>query len=723
MASLEEKIDPGQLESDKDRLLLIQEKEQLLRELRSISPRNRSLQEMERVKAQCESLEQDLNNALETSNRCIADRLQVHETKQKLLQQLTEAMRTMTQLESQLKLLSASTLSMSSSSSLGSLSSSHASSKGSLSSLSFTDIYGLSTANAPELVASDLSKKFLQPQPQMSSSQQSLSSHSSLSSLSPPVTPMESGYPPSYGRGSQQPLRLSTIDESSQNPGKSLDLQDFCSDALLSPTSSGTPGGLHRVAVSSESVAGDSGVFEAATSPTKHGNGSDADKLTSLMAAMSFEAAQVQIKMRYDRQDSLLHICLEKVRNLRTLVLKPNRQLYLKVSLVPSVSPTNWSFTTKPISLDSSSVQINDHFPVAVPKAKLSTKTLQITVWMQTELETCVGSAQISLADYDWEVVSCRWYNLLGLQFSVQPPKVLSVTSLHNYDSVDTRMTSLSTSSSQQGTLKEESSDDSTIISSQASTLTRNLNPADGLRVFQDYYEDDLNCSSDDIVIPSEPCKAFDLELLRNQVNKETNTEYVQFFNVPSSGGARPKVKDVVKRSKTFSPKDAQDKYCTSVKLNRSDSDGAMPLYRKLPFQHKMMERRSLRLPTKFNLNRNLPSNEGVNVKAQEKVQDQTKLQLKRSRRLARTKEHMMETPLDLELDLAAQRTKLDLLQSDIARLKEIQDKLEEAKAQGGKHQECWLQDHEYLETLLSKVNSVKEFDSARFLEFVASNK
>ena len=74
---------------------------------------------MDRVKAECEKLEHDLNQALETSNRCIADRLRVHETKQALLQQLTEAMRAMTQLESQLKVLSASTLSMSSSSSLG----------------------------------------------------------------------------------------------------------------------------------------------------------------------------------------------------------------------------------------------------------------------------------------------------------------------------------------------------------------------------------------------------------------------------------------------------------------------------------------------------------------------------------------------------------------------------------------------------------------------------
>lgn len=65
----------------------------------------------------------------------------MHEEKQLMLKQLKEALLSMTQLESQLKTLSASTLSVSSSSSLGSLSTT--SSKGSLSSgLSFTDIYG-----------------------------------------------------------------------------------------------------------------------------------------------------------------------------------------------------------------------------------------------------------------------------------------------------------------------------------------------------------------------------------------------------------------------------------------------------------------------------------------------------------------------------------------------------------------------------------------------------
>jgi protein KIBRA len=74
LADLEEKVMPGQEESDKDRLLLFQEKEQLLRELRSITPRSRSHQEMNDIQGEIKKLEQDLNNALEMSNRAIADR-------------------------------------------------------------------------------------------------------------------------------------------------------------------------------------------------------------------------------------------------------------------------------------------------------------------------------------------------------------------------------------------------------------------------------------------------------------------------------------------------------------------------------------------------------------------------------------------------------------------------------------------------------------------------
>lgn len=206
LADLEEKVQPGQVESDKDRLLLFQEKEQLLRELRSITPMMRSKEEMSDIQNECKRLEQDLNKALEMSNRAIADRLRLHEEKNLLLQQLKDGLKQMTQLESQLKTLSASTLSVSSSSSLGSLSTT--SSKGSLSSgLSFTDIYGGPQCAGPinyqkPIDMADLHRRVERllkssdhGTPSPVRSQPSLSPRSSLSSVSPPVSPMYENLP------------------------------------------------------------------------------------------------------------------------------------------------------------------------------------------------------------------------------------------------------------------------------------------------------------------------------------------------------------------------------------------------------------------------------------------------------------------------------------------------------------------------------------------------
>lgn len=161
----------------------------------------------------------------------------------------------MTQLESQLKTLSASTLSVSSSSSLGSLST--ASSKGSLSSgLSFTDIYGgpqclglgnISVTAEKPVDMVDLHRRVerllrtgssessnLLPSPSSGRSLPSLSPRSSLSSVSPPVSPLYdsallatssgiAGPPPAYEqverqrRQQQQHLVASVISSATQH--------------------------------------------------------------------------------------------------------------------------------------------------------------------------------------------------------------------------------------------------------------------------------------------------------------------------------------------------------------------------------------------------------------------------------------------------------------------------------------------------------------------------
>lgn len=374
LADLEEKVSPGQAESDQDRLLLFQEKEQLLRELRSITPRTHALtpRQMSEIQQEIGRVKQDLNNALEMSNRTIAERVRLHEEKQQLLQELRDVLRAMTSLESQLKTLSASTLSVSSSSSLGSLSTT--SSKGSLSSgLSFTDIYG-----GPQCVGSNVSEKPINmadlhrrvERLLKESGSPSLSPRSSLTSVSPPVSPVynpATGPPPAYEHVErqrkqqqlqqqiqhqhllyQQPplqsqpqqvnvcppddavlaldrtqlenrlaeLRLNQAGANDyvncvvnsqvpdhiemrtssglRRPGSSNSLAPMdppLSPISETPTSSGTNTRSVSAAVSDESVAGDSGVFEASHKKLQGPGG-------MVLCDMNLETAQVQIKLR-----------------------------------------------------------------------------------------------------------------------------------------------------------------------------------------------------------------------------------------------------------------------------------------------------------------------------------------------------------------------------------------------------------------------------------------
>ena len=129
LSELEERVEPGEVESDKDRLLLFQEKEQLVRELKSVCLKSRPSHEIAAIQLEIQRLEGDLCQAAEMAKRNISDRVRLHEEKQSLLHKLRDALNSMSSLEGRLKSLSASTLSMSSSSSLASLSSSQASSK------------------------------------------------------------------------------------------------------------------------------------------------------------------------------------------------------------------------------------------------------------------------------------------------------------------------------------------------------------------------------------------------------------------------------------------------------------------------------------------------------------------------------------------------------------------------------------------------------------------
>ena len=72
------------------------------------------------------------------------------------------------------------------------------------------------------------------------------------------------------------------------------------------------------ISVSDESVAGDSGVYEATVAGS-------ANEMS--LASMSLETAQVQIKLRYAMDDGLLHIGIERAGNLAALFIPENRKM------------------------------------------------------------------------------------------------------------------------------------------------------------------------------------------------------------------------------------------------------------------------------------------------------------------------------------------------------------------------------------------------------------
>ncbi|XP_058840159.1 protein kibra [Topomyia yanbarensis] len=713
LAALEEKIRPGEVESDQDRLLLFQEKKQLLLEYRSITPKSRSQTEMKRIHTVCKQLEADLNMAYEESNQCIANRLKLHEEKQALLQQLLEALKEFTHLENQLKSLSASTLSISSSSSIGSLST--ASSKGSLSGLSFTDIYGDPLSTEPQIDMVDINRRvqrLFHP-----SSDVSLSPRSSLSLETPPASPMKmewnggeapfkSSAPynvpgPSYGaeynldkqrlEEQLQDLKIRQLGIAPLSPiYEKPSYLDIPPAVILSRSSSTSNTRSVSTTVSDESVAGDSGVFEA-----------------SRALLTNKECAQVQIGLRYTVADSTLCITIEKGRNLTALCLPDGCQLFIRAILLPGTASP---FIRTNAVTDFVKPVFKTMLVAQMPLEKVYTKSLHVKVMIIVgQREDWVGSSQISLAEFIPTDATSKWYN------------IISRKSMNESESLDGFIGA--------GGIKEESSDDSTINSSQTSTLTRNQGQEELQAVLEMVYDDlaheegeddDEEDENEDDEEDENDKEANDqaatqlmLEEYMNSVkgtlategdgddeaamavekaDKETNTECAF---LPEKGRRRlndaarssnstieeNSVLDdrLVKRSQTFSPSAVASKSRYICRLNRSDSDSAMHFNNPVtphPFRRGAVERRSLRYHSRT-------------PKVYHKMHPA-----------------VPRTSLDLELDLQAQQSKLETLTDEISRLRDLKKRLELARDNNDVKVAAWALENEDFLKLIKNAGS-----------------
>ncbi|XP_072368677.1 protein KIBRA isoform X1 [Scyliorhinus torazame] len=794
MAKLTSEAWPGVLDAERDRLLLINEKEELLKELQFINPRKWTHNEVERLEMERKRLAEDLQAARDTQSKALTERLKMHSRRNNLLRELEEATRLASTLHSQLQSLSTSTLSLSSGSSKGSLTSSRgslaASSQESSSSVSFTDLYYdhpeqtvdfdyqykldillqegtsgsrpagfITTIHENEVVSSRNGSPYIDTcgvsskihtrrcLSETPKSLTSLSPRSSLSSLSPPSSPVvidphflvPSGEPPfndactdfedtglpaniaNFGlhieddqissrsippnkvmpsclnleseNGSESGPFSNSSKAPSEELGISTKTNERIEDASTQTEMSG-PVIHHKIAcvsaaVSDESVAGDSGVYEAVRRSCEIEDVLFDDEIEAL------GTSRLQIGMKYDDKSKRFAIFIIQLSNLAALSLPQNRTLYIRVAVLPCSENASCLFRTK-ASTAAENLTFNEVFWITLSFSALRQKTLRVDVCSvdKSHREECLGGAQISLANVircgEW---STHWYNLLNLHYLQEEsmkhdPKnegvLQSESELSSTEKKDSVSALLEQTVAELQAVEwrlEKNRNVLTLGEERPSVAEEgDYNENELAKEEEEEYNEGIQWENEDIAENANE-QTDDQSALKatvaEKVDKETNTEKT----VTTISAVRPKDRrthaaqqspfvrgSAIIRSKTFSP-GAQNPYV--CRLNRSDSDSSM-LSKRTPFVRNAMERRSLRMK--------MPS----------------------IRRIG--SEKLVRTSLDLELDLQASRTRQHRLTQELDILKDLRQQINEAKARGETELPQWVKEDERFQTLLKQV-------------------
>ncbi|XP_053112640.1 protein WWC2 isoform X2 [Hemicordylus capensis] len=820
LSKLESEAWPGVLDIEKEKLMLINEKEELLKELQFVTPCKRTQDELEHLETERKRLEEELS-VKSTPSETLTERLKLEERRKKLLKKLEETTKLTTYLHLQLKSLSASTLSVSSGSSLGSLASSrgslNTSSRGSLNSLSSTDLYynqgdqttdldyqykldfilqekcgyipsgPITTIHENEVVnshgrmgysdsSSSLATSHAPKLTEPPKSVTSLSSRSSLSSLSPPESPLvlegtfsvppqdsplhhlttdfeDCDLPSDFAGLSlceNQMLLDSEASASSQSLADDKELSESIRQTMSPSRNTGVDlprraasrllekkAGCVSAAVSDESVAGDSGVYEASV---KQPN--DSEEVTySEDDTTILETAQVQIGLRYDTNSSSFVIIVVQLQNLHVLSIPPGSKVYFRIAMLPSSTDISCLFRTK-VHLAAESLLFSEMFRVAISQASLHQKTLRVDVCAvsKSRREECLAGTQISLADLSLSnETSTLWYNLLACkQISgkrkEQKEDPIFVPSSRSSGSLDLDAVSAlleRTSAELQAVEQElaeeeeegeeEEEEEEEVQEPQsaeedwpyqfkgklgclcfhrlgmlAEASTETVTEEKDKEAVEDGYAEDNEtfCSK---LVEAEKIKDGEEDshanvhlnepatVLPTLVDKETNTE-----DGTESVAVRPKDRASLKsqqhpfvrnsmivRSQTFSPGERNQYIC---RLNRSDSDSST-LAKKSLFVRNATERRSLRVK-----------------------RPACQPNMRRA-----TQEHPACTSLDLELDLQASRTQQNRLNDELQTLRDLKQKLEEVKARGETELPACVLEDERFQKLLKQAGKQAE--------------
>ncbi|XP_010732892.2 protein KIBRA [Larimichthys crocea] len=782
IAKLDSEAWPGLLDPERDRLILINEKEELLKELQYISPRQRlEPNDAEKLESEKKRLERDLQAARDNQSKALTERLRLHCKRNKLVRELEEMVRLASSLHTQLKSLSASTLSCSSGSSRGSLTSSRGSlattsSLGSTSSLSFTDLY----LEQPELADPDFQNKLdcllqeggqggYRPSSSITTihehevvtgcggrdagrpegkaggvggdtgcstgggagggavesgssriqalrlsetprSMNSLSPRSSLSSLSPPCSPLVTDtsflsgetFAGQTGPGGlsldlELHSRLAELElsldsqeqlqeehsgprgmEEKQNHNNTLGEEVKDSAPQLRGTGAGPKKMGVTSAVSDESVAGDSGVYE----PSERRPGLPADLLLgSYEERLAPGCSQVQLGFRYESRDQRFTIYVVQLSNCSALCLPADQKVYVRSAVLPCVETTRCLFRTRG-SLPQDVMEVNEVFSMQISHSALRQKTLRVDVCntSKSRHEECLAGAQISLADVSCSEDRCtKWYNLLSRAYMPE---------INNKDKESraaggSDRTPVISSVSRVGPPEDDEWHgdplEADMFDGEEGNGVEGVGP---LEEEDEFYSESSQWEAEEEVTkpppPPPPPAAAAPAVIAEKVNKETSMD----SSLPSHPHSvvRPKERrpdvhqqnpfmrgNTIIRSKTFSPGPQSQYIC---RINRSDSDSST-LSKKSPFVRNASERRSMRM-----------KKPPVQVKGLD---------------------GLLRTSLDLELDLQVSRTRQARLAQELRVLRELKTQLEKARQRGQRELPAWVQEDERFRLLLKQ--------------------
>ncbi|XP_004409309.1 PREDICTED: protein WWC3 [Odobenus rosmarus divergens] len=717
LAQLDNESWPGLAEADRDRLQLLKEKEALLQELQLIIQQRRPVEDVARLEEERRRLEEEIQRARATSAQGATERILLQEKRNCLLMQLEEATRLTSYLQSQLKSLSASTLTVSSGSSRGSLASSRgslASSRGSLSSVSFTDIYGLPQYEKPDIECGQLLRFDLIPcdslgrdaplsdppgpsgfHTQRRSLDTPQSSRSSLSSLSPPSSPLDTPFLPA-----SRDSPLAQLGDSFEVPGL---------------------GALDRLRAQACALGDED--LQGTASLQPHGFPGDGEgpreRGPQVTGAPAPTAATVTLRedsaKRLERRARRVSACLSDYSLASDSgVFEPPTKRHIRVYLPPIDSGTPNTYCSKALEFQAPLV-FNEIFRIPVHSSMLTLKSLQLYVCSVSQQlqEELLGIAQINLADYDGSSeMQLRWYAVQVFS-SCGPPRVreseraggaagdpAQAAAAAAAGKTDAVTALLARTTAQLQAVERELAEERVKLEytqDEVLEMERKEELAEAVSE-RSWQADsvDSGCSSCAQTSPPhpEPCcvgvdplhghafagqaDPYSPEKLQPpplKVDKETNTEDVFPEEVASLPKERPSRRargspfvrsSTIVRSQTFSPGARSQYVC---RLYRSDSDSST-LPRKSPFVRNTLERRTLRYkqPCRSSL-----------------------------------AELMARTSLDLELDLQASRTRQRQLNEEICTLRELRQRLEDAQHRGQTDLPHWVLRDERFRSLLKE--------------------